>query len=107
MKDPAFLFYTSDFLTGTMLFTDEQVGKYVRALCYIHQHGHISLEELNILLKEDNIVLKKFVKDKKNLYYNNRLEIEIEKETNSLIDKGLMAKKVVDQVTQLKPKTNP
>ena len=40
-KDPAFLFYSSDFLTGTMFFTDEQVGKYIRLLCAQHQKGQI------------------------------------------------------------------
>ena len=29
MKDPAFLFYSSDFLSGTMLMSDEDVGKYI------------------------------------------------------------------------------
>jgi uncharacterized protein YdaU (DUF1376 family) len=38
-KDPAVLFYTSDFLTGTMFMTDEQVGVYIRLLCAQHQHG--------------------------------------------------------------------
>ena len=31
-KDPAFLFYSSDFLTGTMFLTDEQVGKVYKAI---------------------------------------------------------------------------
>jgi len=38
-KDPAFLFYSSDFLTGTMFMTNEQVGLYIRLLCAQHQHG--------------------------------------------------------------------
>jgi uncharacterized protein YdaU (DUF1376 family) len=38
-KDPAFLFYASDFLTGTMFMTNEQVGLYIRLLCAQHQHG--------------------------------------------------------------------
>lgn len=38
-KDPAFLFYTSDFLTGTMFMSNEQVGLYIRLLCAQHQHG--------------------------------------------------------------------
>ena len=39
MKDPAFLFYASDFLTGTMFMSNEQVGLYIRLLCAQHQHG--------------------------------------------------------------------
>ena len=29
-KDPAFLFYSSDFLTGTMFMSDTQLGKYIK-----------------------------------------------------------------------------
>ncbi len=46
-KDPAFLFYTGDFSTGTQFFTDEQVGKYVRLLMAQHQIGH--LEEKHMI----------------------------------------------------------
>ena len=37
MKDPAFLFYSSDFLSGTMLMTDEEIGQYIKLLCLQHQ----------------------------------------------------------------------
>ena len=36
-KDPAFLFYSSDFLSGTFTMTNEQIGKYIRLLCIQHQ----------------------------------------------------------------------
>ena len=38
-KDPAILFYTQDFLVGTMMMSDEQVGQYIRLLCLQHQKG--------------------------------------------------------------------
>ena len=41
-KDPAFLFYSNDFLTGTYTMTDEQVGKYIRLLCLQHQKGELA-----------------------------------------------------------------
>jgi uncharacterized phage protein (TIGR02220 family) len=78
-KDPAFLFYPSDFLTGTMLFTDDEVGKYMRALCYQHQHGHLTENILQRLCDGNANVIKKFVKDDSNNYFNKRLEEEIEK----------------------------
>jgi uncharacterized protein YdaU (DUF1376 family) len=40
-KDPAFLFYPSDFLTGTMFMNNEQIGIYIRLLCSQHQHGGV------------------------------------------------------------------
>ena len=41
-KDPAFLFYTGDFATGTQFLTDDQMGKYIRLLMAQHQHGHLN-----------------------------------------------------------------
>jgi hypothetical protein len=77
MKDPAFLFYTSDFLTGTMLMSDEQVGKYIRLLCLQHQKGRLSEKHmLNICKTYDEDIYEKFVKDEQGLYYNSRLEGE-------------------------------
>ena len=34
MKDPAFLFYSSDFLSGTMLMTDEEIGQHINYYVY-------------------------------------------------------------------------
>lgn len=74
-KTPAFLFYSSDFLTGTMFMTNEQVGAYIRLLCAQHQCGHLSLEQVkNIAHQESNLLLTKFVKDENGLYYNQRLD---------------------------------
>jgi len=79
-KDPAFLFYSSDFLTGTMLFTNEQVGKYIRLMCFQHQHGHLSKQDmLKICDTHDDDIFSKFVSDADGKYYNERLETEISK----------------------------
>lgn len=79
-KDPAFLFYTSDFTTGTQFFSDEQVGIYIRLLMAQHQHGHLSEKQVSIICKSyDKEVLSKFAKDDEGLYYNERLDIEISK----------------------------
>lgn len=79
-KDPAFLFYSSDFLTGTMFMDDEQVGKYIRLLCSQHQHGHIAEKDMMKICKTyDEDIFEKFVKDEDGKYYQHRLEDEIEK----------------------------
>ena len=79
-KDPAFLFYSSDFLTGTALMTDEQIGKYIKLLCYQHQMGHLSERDmLKICKTYDEDIFSKFEKDQDGLYYNARLHQEVEK----------------------------
>ncbi len=79
-KDPAFLFYSADFLVGTMDLTDEETGQYIKLICLQHQKGRLS--EKSILrmfptISED--VLAKFEVDENGLYYNPRVEEEIEK----------------------------
>jgi hypothetical protein len=79
-KDPAFLFYSSDFLTGTYTMTDEQVGKYIRLLCLQHQHGHLHQNHMDSIIKTtDDVIYSKFIKDSDGKYYNQRLQDEIEK----------------------------
>jgi len=79
-KDPAFLFYSSDFLTGTQFFTYEQLGQYIKLLCLQHQQGRLKEKHiLHICLTPDNDVIQKFRKDDAGLYYNERLEMEIER----------------------------
>jgi len=50
-KDPAVLFYTSDFLSGTFTMTDEQVGKYIRLLCLQHQKGKLTEKDMLSICK--------------------------------------------------------
>ena len=79
-KDPAFLFYSSDFTTGTQFFTDEQVGKYIRLLCAQHQHGHLTEKQvLSICFEYDDDIMGKFTIDEEGKYYQKRLELEIAK----------------------------
>lgn len=79
-KDPAFLLYSSDFLTGTMFMTDSQLGKYIKILCTQHQKGHLSEKDmLKICKRYDKDIFEKFEKDNDGKYYNIRLEKEITK----------------------------
>lgn len=80
MKDPAFLFYSSDFLSGTMLMTDEEVGQYIKLLCLQHQKGHLKEKDmLNICKSYNEDIFSKFKKDEEGNYYNERLEYEANK----------------------------
>lgn len=79
-KDPAILFYTSDFLAGTTLFTDEQVGQYIRLLCHQHQNGHLpELHMKNVCRDLCSPVVAKFKRDSDGNFFNERMEQEITK----------------------------
>ena len=79
-KDPAVLFYTSDFLAGTQFFTDEQCGQYIRLLCQQHQLGHIPDQHmLNICKTHDSPIFAKFTKDKTGNWFNERMDLEKKK----------------------------
>lgn len=78
-KDPAFLFYSSDFLTGTMTMTNQQVGIYIRLLCFQHQHGQISVDDMQSLCGgiADAKIVAKFTIDENGNYFNERLRNEM------------------------------
>ncbi len=79
-KDPAFLFYSGDFLCGTMTMTHRQVGVFIRLLCLQHQQGHLSEKSMrSVCRNSDPVVLNKFLRDGEGLYYNERLEREMGK----------------------------
>ena len=111
-KDPAFLFYPSDFLVGTQELTEKEVGQYTRLLCYVHQKGHLSIEIINRLIPEiSEFVLQKFIQDKDGNYYNKRLENEMNKRAKHIDkqrengQKGGRPKNLTE--TQTKPNENP
>jgi hypothetical protein len=83
-KDPAFLFYSSDFLTGVLDLTMEERGQLITLMCLQHQKGVISDKTIRLLLGSSISadVLKKFEKDKDGNYFNSRLAEEIEKREN-------------------------
>ena len=82
-KDPAVLFYTQDFLVGTMTMSYEQKGKYITLLCLQHQKGKLTLKDLQtILTDEDYEVAEKFIKDTDGFYYNQKLRYEAERRKN-------------------------
>jgi hypothetical protein len=80
MKDPAFLFYSSDFLTGVSDLTFEERGQYITLLCLQHQKGRLSAKAVAIAVPNATAdVLAKFRQDDGGNYFNPRLEVESEK----------------------------
>lgn len=59
--------------------TDEEVGKYIRLLCYQHQHGHFDDVAMQSLCRgiPSASLAAKFKKDSDGLFYNERLEKEV------------------------------
>ena len=82
-KDPAVLFYTSDFLTGTSFLTYEQKGQYITLLCQQHQLYRIPENHMiSICGSNDSPVIKKFAVDSDGFYYNARMREEAERRAN-------------------------
>ncbi len=83
MKDPAYLFYSSDFLTGCASLTMEERGQYITLLSLEHQLGRLSEKTIRLSVGSVSVdVLAKFKQDENGLLYNERLEVEIEKRSN-------------------------
>lgn len=92
-KDPAFLFYSQDFIMGTMFMTNEQVGIYIKLLCCQHQHGGlIDKDSFNSMVQDNEIVRKKFVETDDG-FFNERLIIEMERRAVKSTNMSANAKK--------------
>lgn len=82
-KDPAFLFYSSDFLSGIADLTMEERGQFITLLCLQHQKGNLSMKSICLSVGNVSVdVLSKFSKDEKGNFYNERLKSESEKRSN-------------------------
>lgn len=78
MKDPAMLFYASDFLTGVALMSMKERGQYITLLCLQQQRGHLTLSEMRKAAGSLSAeVLGKFVEDENGKFYNIRADREI------------------------------
>jgi len=76
-KDPAVLFYSNDFLTGVTDLTMEERGQYITLLCLQHQKGRLSKRTIDLNIPNiSDYVMKKFILDENQLYYNERMELE-------------------------------
>ena len=87
---PAFQFYSSDFLAGTMHFTPAEVGTYIRLLCHQWSLGKLPADPLKLRRlaggKVSDNVLSKFFPFEKDFIRNERLEsVRREKASHSEI----------------------
>jgi uncharacterized protein YdaU (DUF1376 family) len=79
-KDPAFLFYSGDFLVGVSDLTMEERGQYITLIALQHQKGHLSKRNIDLAVPNvSDFVLAKFKIDENGCYYNERTEEEIQK----------------------------
>jgi len=82
-QDPAFLFYSSDFLNGVSDLTMEERGQYITLLCLQHQKGELSEKTICLTLGSVSVdVLSKFTKLENGNLVNLRLIEETEKRNN-------------------------
>lgn len=83
MKDPAVLFYFNDWIGGTITLSRHLKGCYMDLLHAQFNSGHLSLEEIRTVLGQDQanwtVLSKKFKQDENGLFYNVRLDTEMNK----------------------------
>jgi len=85
-KDPAFLFYPGDWLGGTLGMTLEEKGAYLELLICQFNSGHMTSHMVGRMVGQVfGQIQGKFKKDENGLWYNERLDVEIEKR-NSFIN---------------------
>lgn len=77
---PAVLLYYQDFLTGCAEMTMEERGFYITLLCYQNIHGRMSRDYVDRVCPGcPEYVLEKFDRDEEGLYYNKRMDDEIQR----------------------------
>ncbi len=85
-KDPAFLFYPNDWLGGTLGMTLEEKGAYLELIICQFNSGHMTSHMAGRMVGQlFGQIQDKFKKDENGLWYNERLDLEIEKR-NSFIN---------------------
>lgn len=83
-KDPAVLWYYRDYLQGTEEMSWAEQGAYARLLNKQADKGHLTLQAIRKVLKKDFDKLwpgieDKFLTDEQGNFYNDRMDIELQK----------------------------
>lgn len=79
-KDPAFLFYPSDWISGTLGMTFEEKGAYFELLMTQFNQGHMTSHMIGRMVGQLwSSIQHKFIQDENGLWYNIRLEEEKKK----------------------------
>lgn len=93
-KDPAFLFYSKDWVEGTTIMNFEDRGKYIHILAVMHQQGRLDEETIRFMVGSISDKLRsKFQVDENGLWFNTKLENETEKRNNFLQSRHSNGKK--------------
>ena len=78
-KDPAFLFYPGDYISGTMGMTFEEKGAYIELLMMQFNRGHMTSHMIELTVGQIwGQIKSKFTQDADGLWYNVRLDLEKE-----------------------------
>lgn len=73
-KDPAFMMYSGDFLSGTFTMNYEQRGKFITLMCLQHQKGYLTEADMkSVLNEEDYLLAEKFYKADDGNWYNQKM----------------------------------
>lgn len=79
-KDPAFLFYPGDYITGTMGMSFEEKGAYIELLMVQFSRGHMTTRMIGQTVGQLwGQIEEKFVQDADGLWFNVRLDEEKQK----------------------------
>lgn len=80
-KDPAVLFYPSDFLSSTILWSDAEIGMYIKLLCLQFLQDGVSEDDLDTVCGDNKKVRSKFPICEDGMYRNPRMTEEKDKRT--------------------------
>ena len=110
-KDPAILWYWSDWFGGTMTLSRHLKGCYMDILYAQFNSGPLSLEEIKIVLGSDfgpawPAIQKKFKQTDTGLFFNERMEAEKQKRIEFSKKQAFNGKKG-GRPSSEKPKQNP
>jgi hypothetical protein len=80
-KDPALLFYTSEFMAETASMNNEERGQYIMIICQQHKFGHISESVMQRLCHGNagEMVMSLLSVDSEGRYFVPRIDVEIER----------------------------
>lgn len=108
-KDPAFLFYPGDWLGGTLTFSRSHKGAYMDLLVAQFNNGRLTLDDIQTILGPDflnmweNKLKAKFKVDKNGLFYNEKLDFEVNKRKKFTESRRSNLKSKPHKDTHMKP----
>ena len=78
-KDPAVLFYPADFIAATVLWNNEEIGRYIKLLCIQFLQDGLTKDELDSVAGDSDKIKNKFLLCDDGMYRNPRMTEEKEK----------------------------